>query len=246
MSKKGISESDSAVIPKARKDTHKVILDWLSMQERGSLFDAPAGYGHLSMHLKNMGYQVVCGEVEPDIFRVKDIECIYTDLNVAIPMPDGSFDYVCCVDGLEHMTDPYRAVSELARVLKPGGIAIFALPNYSNIEKRFRYFWRGYVTRPKTLEDYQGVGSNVFNFHNTTMPITILDLLFAINGLRVETILQDKVKGKQYFFLPLLLILKLEASLSGSRSRERHRSDLTLRREVILGGNDLIFIARKG
>lgn len=233
------------ITPKARGSIHKVILDWLSTQKTGKLLDAPAGYGHLAMHLSRMGYQVVCGEIEPDIFRLKDIECVYVNLNEKIQAPSGSFDYVCCVDGLEHMTDPYRAVEEFARVLKPRGIGIFTVPNYSNIEKRLKYFLRGYLTKPKTIEDYRKAGSNLSNFHNSPLSITMLDLIFTINGLRVETIMKDKVKWKQYFLLPLVLILKLVACLSTRESRNRHRYDVTLKDEVILGGNTLIFVTRK-
>src|SRR5262245_39407398 len=35
--------------------------------------------------------------------------------------PDASFDIVYCRDGLQFATDPARAVSEIARVTKPGG-----------------------------------------------------------------------------------------------------------------------------
>ncbi len=233
------------IIPKARGSIHKVILGWLSAQKRGKLLDAPAGYGHLGMHLKRMGYQVVCGEIEPEIFRAKDTDCVYMNLDKEIQAPSESFDYICCVDGLEHMTDPYKAVEELTRVLKPGGIGIFTVPNYSNIEKRLKYVLRGYLTKPKTIEDYRKAGSNLFNFHNSPLSITMLDLIFAINGLRVEAVLRDKVKRKQYFLLPLVLILRLVASLSPAKSRNRHRYDLTLKDEVILGGNTLIFITRK-
>ena len=143
------------------------------------------------------------------------------------------------------MTNPYRAVEEFSRVLKTGGIGIFSVPNYSNIEKRLKYLLKGYVTKPKTLEDYQRAGSNLFNFHNSPLSITIIDLIFAINSLRVEAILRDKVKKKQYFLLPLVLALKLMASLSSKRSRRKYRYDLTLKNEVILGGNTLIFITIK-
>ena len=102
------------VVPKARSVIHKVIIDWLSTRSKGKLLDAPAGYGHLSMKLKELGFKVTCGEIEPEIFKLKDIECIFTDLNKSIQAPDESFDYVCCIDGLEHMTDPYRAVEEFS------------------------------------------------------------------------------------------------------------------------------------
>ena len=236
---------NQGVIPKARSIIHKVIIDWLSTQPKGKLLDAPAGYGHLSMKLKDLGYEVVCGEIEPEIFKVKGVECIFTDLNRKIQAPDESFDYICCVDGIEHMTDPYQAVKEFSRVLKLGGIGIFSIPNYSNIEKRFQYFLKGSLTKPKTIEDYNKANRNLFNFHNSPLNITILDLIFSINDLKIEKILRDKIKSKQYFFLPLVLAMKMVASFSSERSRRKNRYDITLKNEVILGGNTLIFIVRK-
>jgi SAM-dependent methyltransferase len=238
-------EESSPVVPKARESIHRVVLDYFSKQPPGKLLDAPAGYGHLSKHLSNMGYTTICGEIEPEIFRAEGIECIYTDLNQNIDAPDSSFDYTCCVDGLEHMTNPYRAVEEFARVLKTGGTGVFSVPNYSNIEKRFKYFLKGYLTKPKTVEDYRQAGSNLFNFHNSPLTITVLNLMFEINGLRVEAILRDKKKTKQYLFFPVVLLLKAGAWLSSRRSKEKHGYNLTLKNEVILGGNTLIFITRK-
>jgi SAM-dependent methyltransferase len=239
------SIDDNKVIPKARASIHKVIIEWLSKMPKGRLLDAPAGYGHLSANLRELGFEVSSGEIEPEIFKAQGIDCIFTDLNREIQAPDESFDYVCCVDGLEHMTDPYRAVEEFSRVLKPNGIGIFSIPNYSNIEKRFRFFLNGSLTKPKTIDDYNHSGKNLFNFHNSPLTITLLDLLFSINKFKVEQILRDKIKYKQYFFLPVVLIMKMIASLSSKRSYQKNRYDITLKNEVILGGNTLIFIVRK-
>jgi SAM-dependent methyltransferase len=46
----------------------------------------------------------------------------------AIPKPDDSFDTVICSHVLEHVPDDRRAMSELRRVLKPGGTAILMQP----------------------------------------------------------------------------------------------------------------------
>jgi SAM-dependent methyltransferase len=146
---------------------------------------------------------------------------------------------------LEHMTDPYRAVEEFSRVLKPGGAGVFSLPNYSNIEKRFRFFIKGSLTKPRTVEDYNNKGRNLFNFHNSPLTITLLDLIFSINNLKIEEILRERKKPRQYFFLPVVLVMKLVAALSSERSRRKNRYDITLRNEVVLGGNTLIFIVRK-
>lgn len=231
--------------PKARAAIHEVLLRWFAEAPRGKLLDAPAGYGHLGINLKAMGYEVVCGEIQPEIFRAEGLTCVYADLNRRIDAPDASFDYVCCVEGLEHMTDPYRAVEELARVLKPGGCGVFTLPNYSHIEARARFFFRGYLAKPKSREDFARAQRKLFDFHNSPLTITLLDLMFAINGLTVERILRDKVKTRQYLFWPLIVALKCAASLSSPASKKKHRPDLTLRDEVLWGGNTLIFITRK-
>ncbi len=46
----------------------------------------------------------------------------------AIPFPDGEFDLVLCVHVLEHVEEDRRVMSELHRVLKPGGVAIVSVP----------------------------------------------------------------------------------------------------------------------
>ena len=67
-------------------------------QKRGRVLDAPAGFGNLSLHLRDMGFDVECGEIQPELFLVEGLDCIRTDLNRKIEADDDSFDYVCCVD----------------------------------------------------------------------------------------------------------------------------------------------------
>jgi SAM-dependent methyltransferase len=233
------------VSPKGRGSVYKTVIEWFSNNKRGKVLDAPAGYGLVSMFLKKMGFEVTCGEIEPELFQVPDLKCIYVDLNTRIEAEDDSFDYVCCIDGLEHMTDPYRAVQEFSRVLKPGGYGIFTIPNYSNIEKRFKYFWFGFLTHPSDIEKFRKAGSNLFNFHNSPLTITMLDLIFSINNLEVEKIMRNAVKKKQYLFLPLVWLMKLTAMMASEKTKKAFRYDLTLKDEVILGGNNLVFVTRK-
>jgi SAM-dependent methyltransferase len=233
------------VKPKARRSIHDTLITWFAQQARGTLLDAPAGYGHLSMNLAELGYEVTAGEVEPEIFAVQGMDCIYTDLNRRIDAPDNRFDYVCCVDGLEHMTDPYTAVAEFARVLKPGGYGVFSIPNYSNIEKRFKFLWHGYLTKSITEAHYDRVGRRLYNLHNSPLTVTLLEFMFRINHLEIENILKNASKKKQYLFYPLVLLMKLEAFFASAETREKRRFDLTLHKNVIFGGSNLIFITRK-
>jgi SAM-dependent methyltransferase len=46
----------------------------------------------------------------------------------AIPYPDASFDVVICSHVLEHVPDDRRAIAELARVVRPDGMALVVVP----------------------------------------------------------------------------------------------------------------------
>lgn len=55
-------------------------------------------------------------------WQVADIE--------RIPHAEASFDTVVSCETIEHVPDPRRALSELARVLRPGGRLFLTTPNY--------------------------------------------------------------------------------------------------------------------
>lgn len=54
-----------------------------------------------------------------------------------LPFQDNSFDVVFCNHVLEHVLDDAKAMSELYRVLKPGGLGIFQIPQ--EIERATTY-----------------------------------------------------------------------------------------------------------
>jgi 2-polyprenyl-3-methyl-5-hydroxy-6-metoxy-1,4-benzoquinol methylase len=46
-----------------------------------------------------------------------------------LPFDSETFDYVVCTEVIEHTTSPSTAVSELGRVLRPGGTLVLTTPN---------------------------------------------------------------------------------------------------------------------
>jgi SAM-dependent methyltransferase len=62
--------------------------------------------------------------VEPGTL-VQGIRC--EDLR-RLTLPDGSFDLVVTQDVFEHVLQPDRAFSEVARILRPGGAHVFTVP----------------------------------------------------------------------------------------------------------------------
>lgn len=49
--------------------------------------------------------------------------------NAKIKFPDNQFDVVVCLEVFEHLQNPYFALSEIQRVLKPQGKLILSIPN---------------------------------------------------------------------------------------------------------------------
>jgi SAM-dependent methyltransferase len=65
----------------------------------------------------------------------------------AIPVADGSFDVVLCLQVLEHVPDPGAAVRELRRVVRPGGRVLLSThgiyPFHPNPEDLWRWTHQG-------------------------------------------------------------------------------------------------------
>jgi SAM-dependent methyltransferase len=59
-----------------------------------------------------------------------------------MPCPDNDFDCVLSTAVLEHLEEPQRALREAARVLKPGGYAIYTAPLFWHVHEAPRDFFR--------------------------------------------------------------------------------------------------------
>lgn len=80
-----------------------------------------------------------------------------------IPFEDGTFDLVLATDIIEHVDDDAKALSEMRRVLKPGGKVIITVPAFGfmkGLQDRVAQHKRRYV-RSQLLERAANAGLNV-------------------------------------------------------------------------------------
>lgn len=112
------------------------------------VLDAGCGRGRLPMYWKRWGGKNQAPEftgfdyLQEKLDRAKDrgySELILQDITQPWNFPDGSFDVVICEQVLEHLGDEQLAfaLSEMNRVLKPGGAALIGTPVFKTIEALF-------------------------------------------------------------------------------------------------------------
>lgn len=73
-------------------------------------------------------------------YTTGDLESPIADVHFdvqAIPFEDATYDVVICNHVLEHVDDDNKAMSEIHRILKPGGFAILQVPQDAEAEKTY-------------------------------------------------------------------------------------------------------------
>ena len=118
-----------------------VLLQGLRLSPGDVVLDFGGGTGWLSRFLTQLGCKAIVLDVSPTALDIA--RALYQRMPVAgaqpapqfllfdgrrIDLADASVDRVVCFDAFHHAPNPAEIIRELARVLKPGGIAGFAEP----------------------------------------------------------------------------------------------------------------------
>lgn len=99
--------------------------------------DLGAGMGGFAVAAALRGAHVVACEYNPAYCRITRLRAERHRLSLpvinaageALPLPDALFDAVVCWDVIEHVQSPDRVLHEIARVLRPGGVALVTVIN---------------------------------------------------------------------------------------------------------------------
>lgn len=109
------------------------------------LLDAGAGEGQYAHHFPRQRYTGVDLGVGDTDWNYAGLDAV-ADL-CALPFPDGTFDAALNIVTLEHLREPGRALREMARVLKPGGVLLLIVPHEWEVHQAphdyFRYTCHG-------------------------------------------------------------------------------------------------------
>lgn len=179
-------------------------LKTLSQNPPPIIADIGSGVTFFPFSLAKLGYQVVCTDIDP--ICKKDLSSAIKSVshspgrvefrlinNSKLPLEDGECNAVYCISVLEHIPEFENTLTEMARVLKPGGPCLltcdmdmnplgntqFNVAQYerllSVIGEKFCLFWPDQTIHPV----------NVLTTKNSLYPILAHPLGFLRNGYRI-------------------------------------------------------------
>ncbi|MGF1618708.1 MAG: class I SAM-dependent methyltransferase [Acidimicrobiia bacterium] len=109
--------------------THLEKIDRLLPLEAGDrVLEIGCGQGHLTKRLAARGIDITGIDANPNAAHVSESERVFYMRAEALEFDDGVFDSAIGVHSIEHIPDLQGAFAEMARVLKPGGKALFIYP----------------------------------------------------------------------------------------------------------------------
>ena len=136
----------------------------LKLPAGGWLLDAGGGTGRVSNHFRTSVKGLVVSDLSHRMLakaREKGIRPVQAHAE-KLPFADGFFDRVLVVDALHHFCSRQESISDLLRVLKPGGRLVIEEPDFTHtgvkvlalIEKML--FMRSHFHSPEKIQSMIG------------------------------------------------------------------------------------------
>jgi len=145
------------------------------------VLDIACGEGYGSFLLSKNSKKIVGVDLNEEV--IKHASSKYKSNNLSffaasifnLPFEDGYFDLIICVETIEHVMDQKSAISELKRVLKPGGLLFISTPE-------------------KDVYNKDGLG-NLSHYHEKELTSTEFIDLISIFFKRIEVLKQIHIDG---------------------------------------------------
>lgn len=163
------------------------------------ILDVPAGNGLVVDALRQRGHDATGA----DINDARD-HFVRADMSEDLPFVRATFDVVTCLEVIEHVVDETHLLTELIRVLRPGGTVVISTPNVMNLYSRWHTFLRGYPFQfPPSDGRHVAPGECRDRGHVNPLSYVRLRYLLEHHGCDVTFVDGDRTKRK--WMMPLLL-----------------------------------------
>jgi len=115
-------------------DEYKLVVD--STKPNNSVLEIGCGDGRMAEKIRADYTGIDISEEAVNICKAKGYSAVVHDVNMPLPFESKTFDVVMIFEVLEHLFLPEICLSEVKRVLLPGGIVIGSIPNIAFLPNR--------------------------------------------------------------------------------------------------------------
>jgi len=155
------------------------------------LLDVGCGGGYLCEEFAKTGFDVTGIDPSQNTLKAAKEHADQSRLCIAyekgraeaIPFSDSSFDYVSCCDVLEHVDDISKTISEVARVLRPGGLFFYDTINRTVVS---------WLVMIKIAQDWNRTAWEAPNTHEWKRFVKPSELASIMNA---NGLVMDEIKG---------------------------------------------------
>ncbi|HEY4682681.1 MAG TPA: methyltransferase domain-containing protein [Candidatus Acidoferrales bacterium] len=193
--------------PYAHPRTHDRVVGLMSKLPRGRLLECAAGEGGMSLRLQSLGFGVVACDVDPQKFHAAGVRFCRADISRELPFASGSFDYVTCLESIEHLENQFDFMRECARVLRPGGKILITTPNIAGLASRVKFLFTGFYSLVR--EPLNEFHSLPFHGHIHPLPFYQLRYLLHRSGFRIRYVGTDFYRRSSLAWLWLYPLMRL-------------------------------------
>lgn len=237
---------------KSGGDLHQAVFNKLADCPKGLVLDVGSGPGELARRLASIGHQASACDCLPeqDWAHGGTVSYRKCDLAAGLPYPDESFEYVVCLEVIEHVEDPMALCRELKRVLRQGGRLFISTPNILNMRSRVKFLLDGsflFFNYPpiewELKEGSPSVHAHPIRFHE-------LEYYLYKAGLEVGEAFTNLRSYSWRLFFPLEWLIRLYARHMTKRSHRPDRIPLDriyarILTDDLLFGTHLLIDARR-
>ncbi len=198
-------------------EAYEAVLACLARGSERKVLDAPSGKGALTRLLLDRGYEVCASDILPELFEIDEVECLAGNLNDRLPYGDASFDAVTSCNGIHRVFSLGRAISEYARVLRPGGRLLVTLPNFTKLSRRIRFLFCGVISwaaarSAKVIDEPEA-------HHRHAVSLTEILLALQASGLELVTVRGVRGRAWRIIFAPVVLLMHAAIRFFPARRR---------------------------
>lgn len=100
----------------------------LALQSGDRVLEVGCGRGHLTNRLAERGVDVIGIDANPNAAEIAGTDRVVTMRAESLDFAEESFDHVISIHALEHIPALEEALAQMARVHRPGGMALHIYP----------------------------------------------------------------------------------------------------------------------